>query len=378
MMSANKVHSSDPNIRTSERLNCIHCDSHGLIVYSNLVDHSFAAPGVWNIRRCGNEKCGLLWLDPMPSPDELHRFYKTYYTHQTAKDKTSTAKPTAKKFGHLQNKSRTRGYLANRFGYHCDDLSLWDRFVGLTLWLAPERRTRIDYSIMHLPAVPNGRALDVGCGSGEILSNLQSLGWKVQGVDFDPAAVEAAQARGVIVHQGDLFEQNFPAESFDAIVMSHVIEHVPDPLSLIQECERILKPGGRLVMVTPNPKSLSHFWFGKAWRGLEPPRHLYIQTQASLQSLTSKAGFEHVEMRTSARFAEGMFLRSFEIQRRQLGNTDFTPSLFQRRLFQALAIIEVWLHTFGARNIGEEHVCIGTKAASESVTQQSPPINRAA
>ena len=300
----------------------------------------------------------------------LHRFYKTYYTHAATKDQSTTTTDATNRSGHLLKKSRQRGYLANRLGYAQDCASWWDRLQGLTLWFAPERRTRIDYSVMHLPAVPQGRVLDVGCGSGEILSNLKSLGWQVEGVDFDPAAVAAARTRGVPVHLGDLFDQKFPAESFDAVVMSHVIEHVPDPLGLIQECERILKPGGRLVMVTPNPRSLSHRLFGRAWRGLEPPRHLYIQTRESFADLTVRAGFEQVELRTSARFAEGMFLRAFEIQQRQSGKKVGPLSVRKWRLSVMLGTIEVWLHTLGAKNIGEEHVCIaqkGVRAQSDHV-----------
>jgi len=92
------------------------------------------------------------------------------------------------------------------------------------------------------------------------------------------------------VQLGSLEQQKFPAESFDAVTMSHVIEHVPEPIQTLSECARILRPGGRLFLWTPNHSSLGCRVFGKHWRGLEPPRHLHLFSPRSLKSLLNKAG----------------------------------------------------------------------------------------
>jgi 2-polyprenyl-3-methyl-5-hydroxy-6-metoxy-1,4-benzoquinol methylase len=105
------------------------------------------------------------------------------------------------------------------------------------------------------------------------------------------------------VFQGTLEEAEFPDEHFDTITMNHVIEHVPDPIKVLEECRRELKPGGRLVVVTPNIKCLGHYIFRENWRGLEVPRHLFLFSLPSLRACAEAAGLEASELRTTARRA---------------------------------------------------------------------------
>ena len=69
----------------------------------------------------------------------------------------------------------------------------------------------------------------------------------------------------------DFQTADFDTDGFDAVTMSHVIEHVPDPVAFLDKCRRVLRPGGRLVLSTPNVRSLGHKRFRQSWRGLEPP-----------------------------------------------------------------------------------------------------------
>jgi 2-polyprenyl-3-methyl-5-hydroxy-6-metoxy-1,4-benzoquinol methylase len=69
---------------------------------------------------------------------------------------------------------------------------------------------------------------------------------------------------------GDFQAARLDGGDFDAITMSHVIEHVPDPLASLDKCRRLLRLGGYLVLSTPNVRSLGHQRFGQSWRGLEP------------------------------------------------------------------------------------------------------------
>jgi SAM-dependent methyltransferase len=74
--------------------------------------------------------------------------------------------------------------------------------------------------------------------------------------------------------------------------MSHVIEHVPDPVACLDKCRRLLKPGGRLVVSTPNIRSRGHLEFKQSWRGLEPPRHLQIFAPELLGECARRAGLK--------------------------------------------------------------------------------------
>jgi SAM-dependent methyltransferase len=83
--------------------------------------------------------------------------------------------------------------------------------------------------------------------------------------------------------------------------MSHVIEHVPDPVETLTLCHDLLRPGGRLIVVAPNSESLGRRWFRRDWLGWDVPRHLYTFTMNNLESCAHRAEFEVTELRTTAR-----------------------------------------------------------------------------
>jgi SAM-dependent methyltransferase len=163
---------------------------------------------------------------------------------------------------------------------------------------------------MWLPSGRRGRLLDVGSGNGEFLATMRDLGWEVVGLEPDYAAAAAARRdHGLDVILGTLEGATLDEASFDAVTLSHVIEHVPDPVQTIRECYRLLRRGGVLVVLTPNIASLCHRVFGADWRGLEPPRHLFLFSPETMRRCASAAGFSAVRIRTPARgtpYAWGM------------------------------------------------------------------------
>jgi SAM-dependent methyltransferase len=170
--------------------------------------------------------------------------------------------------------------------------------------LAPGGGEEFEGNAMFLDWPGEGATvLDIGCGAGDLLVSMQRLGWRVEGLDFDVRAVEAAKARGIPARVGTLEEQIYPDASFDAIYLGHVLEHVYEPVSFLRECRRILKSEGMLIVVTPNTRSWGHRRFGTDWRGLEPPRHLHLFSSTALAETLRKAGFQDVTVRTSARGA---------------------------------------------------------------------------
>ena len=167
---------------------------------------------------------------------------------------------------------------------------------------------------MFLPYLSGGRLLEVGSGAGYLLQELRQLGWEVEGVDVDQAALQNARMKGLNVSLGPLEDLHYPNDHFDAICMSHVIEHVHDPIRLLQECHRILKPGGQLSLITPNAQSFCHRLFGSSWFALEPPRHLYIFTRSTMQNLLKDSGFDAADVFTTIRDANNLFVHSRSIR----------------------------------------------------------------
>jgi 2-polyprenyl-3-methyl-5-hydroxy-6-metoxy-1,4-benzoquinol methylase len=228
----------------------------------------------------------------MPLSAELWKAYRQYYTHAAAQNRNANE---ALRRWYLRMKA---GYLAFKFGYAAPSTTWLDRCLGRMLYLFPIRREDLEVEARFLRAKPQGRLLDVGCGSGDWLLWIRQLGWQAEGVDFDEAAVRVATERGLTVRQGVLEEQGYAAGSFDAVTLNHVIEHVPDPLATVRECARILKPEGQLILFTPNTASLGHRVFQRHWRGLEPPRHLHVFCPPAMQSILASAGFKQVRIRT--------------------------------------------------------------------------------
>ncbi len=311
-------------LRTFARPACAVCGSPGELLYSGLSDPCFSAPGKWDFRRCSRSDCRLVWVDPAPIPEDIGKAYQAYYTHNQPEPGSKLARNVAWAVWH--------SYLGARFGYTQGVGPKGLRLVSALALLHPGGRGELDAAAMHLPA-PKGpaRLLEIGSGSGVALARMQALGWQVEGVEVDPQAVQAARARGVTVHEGDVFKPAFADATFDAITSTHVFEHLYDPVGTLRECHRILKPGGRLVILTPNVESIGHKWYGAAWVGLDAPRHLNLFCRDALHRAAQAAGFVVQTLDSTVRIAWVCGVLNHDI--RKYGRGDL------RRLNQPLALL---------------------------------------
>lgn len=336
-------------MRTMDIARCLLCGGRGRVLYRDLADRVYSTSGSWNIAQCPASECGLLWLTPMPVAEDVQQAYVSYYTH--------AADGSRRGFFDALFGAAKRGYLANRFGY---EATPWQRLVGLLPWFYPGRPSELDFSVMWLQCRAGGRLLDVGAGSGWLVQQMRALGWDAEGVDFDAHTVERARAKGLVMHLGGLPEQRFPAASYDAVTMSHSIEHVHDPVGWLTEARRVLRPLGCLALATPNGKSFFHRHFGRHWFPLEPPRHLHIFNRAALASALHKAGFRRFRIFTSARDAKDVFLASCAI--RSQGRFDvFAPGPRLARLWaRAVQIREAALLRLDP-DAGEDLVAIAER-----------------
>ncbi|MBI4686410.1 MAG: class I SAM-dependent methyltransferase [Nitrospirae bacterium] len=332
---------------------CYLCNSKGVPLYSDLQDRLFGVYGKWNMLRCPNQECGLIWLDPMPLEEDIGKAYQNYYTHQDVNASNTLGRRLFYLF--------KEGYTAYKYGYNKNTTAAWKKFIGIVISLHPGLRAEADGSVMYLPPKIDGRLLEVGCGSGKMLKQMQNLGWKVEGIDSDHLGVNNARSKGLQVRLGSLKDQEYNDNCFNAIVMSHVIEHVYNPLELLSECYRILKQDGYLVITTPNSRSLGHRIFKEAFVHLDPPRHLHLFAMPSLQYLIEKGGFRRINAFTTIRGAEWMFIASWFIRRTEKYATGIKRSWIIRMLCWGVQLVE-WMILQFIPQAGEEIVLIAKKA----------------
>lgn len=164
------------------------------------------------------------------------------------------------------------------------------------------RRTR-DYNIFTdiLDRKSGIRLLDVGCSDGLTVEFYNSIGISAEGVDPSREAVEIGNSRGLTLHAGYLEDVAFPDNSFDVLTMYEVIEHLPDPVAMLTECRRILKPGGVLVVGTGNADSWTRRFKKEKWDffGLySRGGHVSFFNPRSLSVLGEKTGFRMRDVRT--------------------------------------------------------------------------------
>jgi SAM-dependent methyltransferase len=281
-------------MRTEAVQNCFLCNIPGAILYDGLRDYLFGTTGSWGMDRC--PRCVLTWLDPRPTEEDIAGAYQQYYTHG------SDERASGGRHARLIRVARQMAY----------------RILGCDSLLREHRKIRA----MYLSNIPPGRLLDVGCGNGMRMLQFQRAGWIVEGQEVDPEAAKIArEITAASVYSGPLESLNLPDNSYDVITMNHVLEHVHRPVDLLKECGRILRPGGIMVAVTPNASSHGHRLFGRAWRGLEPPRHIFLYSPDSIARLAEASGFRSYDVWTSAANAEDMYLRSNAIRMAERGIT---------------------------------------------------------
>ena len=173
-------------------------------------------------------------------------------------------------------------------------------------YYTPENLTVAAFIEKHLdeivstfePYRKNNRVLDVGCGAGTFLEAAGRAGWKAIGVEVSRTASEHIRQRGFEVFCGELQQANYPHDHFDVVIASEVLEHVPDPRTMIEEIARVLRPGGLLWATTPHGRGISARLLGSKWSIVCPPEHLQLFSVASMKKLLGSAGFRKVSVAT--------------------------------------------------------------------------------
>jgi SAM-dependent methyltransferase len=239
---------------------CCVCESSDATVVGRGEDFEYhTSPDTFSAVRCNS--CGLIYLNPRPTISEFEKFYPpTYHAYNFSK----------KDFGFVYT---VRSWLeARRLLDHCRNL--------------PD----------------DANILDVGCGDGFHLGLLRRFGkrsWNLEGIDIDKEAVDRASELGLKVYVGSVDEMDLPNENYDLVLLIMSIEHVEYPDKVLRRINKLLKKGGRAVIVTDNTDTIDFQLFRKHyWGGYHFPRHLQLFDRRSLSKLAEKTGFEVKQVTT--------------------------------------------------------------------------------
>jgi 2-polyprenyl-3-methyl-5-hydroxy-6-metoxy-1,4-benzoquinol methylase len=242
-----------------EQTNCNYCGETRKTGFFSSSDFSYV--------KC--PKCGLVYQDPRPTFSELK---KKVYTDRYFKYE-------------LRNQENFFSLMK---------LNLRDfNFIKLTSAMKPGQR----------------RFLDIGCATGLLLDHMRSREWRTEGVELCRESADYAKKKLKLrVHHSSLEQKKFPTGLFDVVHMSHIIEHVPDPVQTLKEVYRILKPGGILFIITPNVQSLQAFLFRETWRSAHKD-HLHLFSIKTLRRYLESADFRIISQFSYGGLAAGIRTR---------------------------------------------------------------------
>lgn len=204
--------------------------------------------GTYTIARCTG--CGFLWTIDAPTEEAMQQFYGSSYEQS----------------------------IHPRFA------ASWLRHLRLTV--QSHLRARM---IVRKSGLSTGRILDIGCGNGDFVSAMKRRGWESEGVELSPDSREKLSKRGIRCHAPDDM-QHLPDASFDVITLWHVLEHLPEPQTVVRTIHRLLKPHGICIIAVPNAASPQAQRDGALWFGHDVPRHLWHFSPATLTTTLTGGG----------------------------------------------------------------------------------------
>jgi len=273
---------------------CPLCRNQRVLPWATIRDHQKATDETFALVRCA--ACGLIFLNPRPRGSALKQLYGSDYGPHTedAREGFRIFNPAGSVFDRWKDRVK-RDVFARGLGYGAPDrLSAGRR---LAAWCFRRRVLRVHYRVPRW--VPGGRVLEIGCGRGYFLGVLRDLGWQPTGLEWDAEfARRVSEETGIPVLETPKSLEAVPDESFDAVVLWHVLEHVPDPVWTMREARRVLKRRGELRLEVPNAVSLSARLLKPYWTGIAEPRHFFHFSPRTLALVLRTAGWTDFHIRT--------------------------------------------------------------------------------
>ena len=302
---------------------------------SNFINEKIEAPGYqYGINDlssyCECNECKVLFQNPRIDPDYISIYYdNNYYTRSDLCN---------------SNVSKTRKTFYN-----------FIQRVKIIKW---KSQALFDYRFPK----NKGRLLDYGAGSGHLLNMLKHNDWKdLWWYDTDSEALKVENINKL--YDKDIFPLDSSLENtFDYIISNHSLEHIANPIEVLKLWHSLLKPGGELIVATPNLNSIFFKVFKSFWYFLTPPYHYIIYTPKSLEMALKKTGFEmkSVEFHSNSQCLWGSL--DLLIQKNRIGSS--TPVSMYLNNSSLLSILtKPLIYVFDVFGLGDNLVLKMTKSS---------------
>lgn len=332
----------------NEQIACcpVCCSADYFVKFRNIEDLVFFVQGKWDLSHCLT--CQSDFLSTRPVLVDSSLAYSGYAAHQKLKQKRRVTNSWVKNF----RRTLALGFLAQKLHYPYRTSFSQRILIFFLGCIFKSNMESVLTSVLFQPFVEKGKLLEIGCGSGALLLELQQHGWLVQGIDIDSNSVALAKEVGLDVSCGTLVEKQYPSGTFDAICSKHVIEHVYDLRPMVGEMYRVLKKNGTVSLITPNVRSATYRFFGRYWRCVEPPRHLQLFSSSAIKKMFEDAGFIDVRVCSISRNRRYNWKVSREI---------FEHSGKKIGIRYIFSLTRYVVESFFLRSFGDELVLVASK-----------------
>ncbi|OGP49649.1 MAG: hypothetical protein A2Y79_04975 [Deltaproteobacteria bacterium RBG_13_43_22] len=248
------------DVEDRDKVSCCFCRGR----FFNLLFSAFdfdKGKEVFHLKKC--VQCHLVRTEPILSQDQVQKYYSLPY-YGTGKEKFKGLAETITYWLNYRRAGSVLSHLESKQGFS----------VGTS-----------------------PRILDIGCGRGNLLRILKDKGCECYGlerVEFP----DIGPSKGIHFLKGNLNEQLFEESSFDEVILWHVLEHTDNPMAILKETARIIRPGGIVAMAVPNFGSFQAKLFQSAWFHLDLPRHTYHFDPNTLSQCLNRSGFKLIGKNT--------------------------------------------------------------------------------
>ena len=222
-----------------------------------MFDDRYGYPDLFNLQACS--RCGHRHVPASFTAAQLGSLYTTYYPRRNFDIESFQAAP---------------------------------ELAGFHAWMCGERGSAFRW-------VPrNVKVLDIGCGTGQTLAYHQNRGCEAAGIEADDNVLAIAARHNLKITSGVFDGTQFESSYFDYVTLDQVAEHVMDPHALMRGVHRVLKPGGEVIITTPNPDSFGARWYGRKWLNWHVPYHMQFYTRRSMEIVARQAKLALTGVRT--------------------------------------------------------------------------------